>query len=50
MDLQLSPGEPVQLLDSTKQWSVAVEAVNNASTLRREGAEQKTKILSALLP
>lgn len=38
----LSPGEPVLLLDSTKQWSVAMEAVN-ASTLCRKEQNKRQK-------
>lgn len=30
------------LLDSTKQWSVAIEVVNNASTFCRKEQEKKT--------
>lgn len=33
----LDPGGPVPLLlDTTKQWSVALEVINNASTLRKK--------------
>lgn len=42
------------LLVSTKQWSVAVEVVNNVSTLcskeQKQGAEEKTEKMSSLLP
>lgn len=39
----LNPGEPVLLLDSTKQWSVAMEAVNNASILCRKEQNKRQK-------